>query len=135
MSNHNPEESGMGNVLSLDGIVWIDSERMGGQPCFYGTRVPIKILFDYIEGGEPLDDFLEGFPDVTREQALAVLEAAKINLLHDLAALKSSSTTIMNWKELVNGLLLKEAESAGFEILLTGDTNINYQQNITGRSI
>ena len=41
----------------------------------------------------------------------------------------------MNWKELVNGLLLKEAESAGFEILLTGDTNINYQQNITGRSI
>jgi uncharacterized protein (DUF433 family) len=86
MSNHNPEESGMGNVLSLDGIVWIDSERMGGQPCFYGTRVPIKILFDYIEGGEPLDDFLEGFPDVTREQALAVLEAAKINLLHDLAA-------------------------------------------------
>jgi predicted nuclease of predicted toxin-antitoxin system len=41
----------------------------------------------------------------------------------------------MNWKELVNGLLLKEAETAGFEILLTGDTNINYQQNITGRSI
>jgi uncharacterized protein (DUF433 family) len=86
MSNHNPEESGIGNVQSLDGVVWIDSERMGGQPCFYGTRVPIKILFDYIEGGEPLDEFLEGFPDVTREQALAVLEAAKINLLHDLAA-------------------------------------------------
>jgi hypothetical protein len=41
----------------------------------------------------------------------------------------------MNWKELVNGLLLKEAVTAGFEILLTGDTNIYYQQNITGRSI
>jgi uncharacterized protein (DUF433 family) len=86
MSNHGPEESGIGNVQSLDGVVWINSERMSGQPCFYGTRVPIKILFDYIEGGEPLDEFLEGFPDVTREQALAVLEAAKINLLHDLAA-------------------------------------------------
>ena len=71
---------------SLDGVVWIDPERMGGQPCFYGTRVLIKILFDYIEGGEPLDEFLEGFPDVTREQALAVLEAAKTNLLDDLAA-------------------------------------------------
>ena len=86
MSDPNPEESGMSNVLSLDGVVWISSERMDGQPCFYGTRVPIKILFDYIEGGEPLDEFLEGFPDVSREQALAVLEAAKINLLHDLAA-------------------------------------------------
>jgi uncharacterized protein (DUF433 family) len=86
MSDYSPEESGIGNVLSLDGVVWIISERMDGQPRFYGTRVPIKILFDYIEGGEPLNEFLEGFPDVTREQALAVLEAAKINLLHDLAA-------------------------------------------------
>jgi uncharacterized protein (DUF433 family) len=86
MSNQTPGESGMGNIPALNGVVWINAERMDGQPCFYGTRVPIKILFDYIEGGEPLDEFLEGFPDVTREQALAVLEAAKMNLLHDLAA-------------------------------------------------
>lgn len=86
MSDAIPQESGTANLLSLESVVWIDPERMGGQPCFHGTRVPIKILFDYIEGGEPLDEFLEGFPDVTREQALAVLEAAKTNLLHDLAA-------------------------------------------------
>jgi uncharacterized protein (DUF433 family) len=86
MSDAIPQETGTDNLQSLEKIVWIDPERMGGQPCFYGTRVPIKILFDYLEGGEPLDEFLEGFPDVTREQALAVLEAAKTNLLHDLAA-------------------------------------------------
>jgi len=86
MSNTNAQETSADNILSLKDIVWTDPERMGGQPCFYGTRVPLKILFDYIEGGEPLDDFLEGFPDVTREQALAVLEAAKNNLLQVLAA-------------------------------------------------
>lgn len=86
MPDTTAQETGTVNILSLGGVVWVDPERMGGQPCFYGTRVPIKILFDYIEGGEPLDEFLEGFPDVTREQALAVLEAAKTNLLHDLAA-------------------------------------------------
>jgi uncharacterized protein (DUF433 family) len=69
---------------ALEGIVWTDSERMGGQPCFYGTRVPVRILFDYIEGGDLLEEFLEGFPPVTREQAVAVLEAAKAHLLQEL---------------------------------------------------
>ncbi len=86
MSDVIPQETGAFELLSIKKVVWIDPERMGGQPCFYGTRVSIKILFDYIEDGEPLDEFLEGFPDVSREQALAVLEAAKNNLLHDLAA-------------------------------------------------
>ena len=86
MMNTTSQETATGEITSLDGVVWVDPERMGGQPCFYGTRVPIKILFDYIEGGEPLDEFLEGFPDVTREQALAVLEAAKTHLLHKFAA-------------------------------------------------
>jgi uncharacterized protein (DUF433 family) len=70
-------ESEFKKDLSFEGIVWIDSERVSGTPCFYGTRVPVKHLFDYLEGGESIDDFLEGFDGVTREQVMAVLEAAK----------------------------------------------------------
>ena len=55
----------------------IDPEIMGGTPCFAGTRVPIKNLFDSIEHGNSLDDFLAGFPSVTREQAVQVLEMAR----------------------------------------------------------
>ena len=69
---------------SLFGTIWINRERMSGAPCFYGTRVPIQNLFDYLEGGEPLDDFLDGFPGVTREQAIAVLELARSGLLAEL---------------------------------------------------
>ncbi len=60
----------------LFGLVWINPERMSGAPCFSGTRVPIKSLFDYIEGGEPLDEFLEDFEGVSLEQAEAVLALA-----------------------------------------------------------
>jgi uncharacterized protein (DUF433 family) len=45
---------------------------MSGAPCFYGTRVPVKTLFDYLEGGQTLDDFLDGFPGGSREQAVAI---------------------------------------------------------------
>jgi uncharacterized protein (DUF433 family) len=69
---------------SLFGLIWINPERVSGAPCFYGTRVPIKNLFDYIEGGHTLNDFLEGFPGVTREQAIAVLELAQSGLLAEL---------------------------------------------------
>lgn len=62
----------------LSSIIWTDPERMGGQPCFYGTRVPVKILFDYIEGGESIEDFLTGFPSVTRDQAEAVIDAGSL---------------------------------------------------------
>ena len=51
---------------------------------FYATRVPLKNLFDYVEGGHTLDDFLEGFPGVTREQVIAVLELAHSGLLAEL---------------------------------------------------
>jgi uncharacterized protein (DUF433 family) len=62
----------------LFGIVWVNRERVSGAPCFAGTRVPIKNLFDYIEAGEPLDEFLEGFPGVSREQAITVLTMPRI---------------------------------------------------------
>ena len=51
-----------------------DPEILGGTPVFVGTRVPVKALLDYLEGGHRLDDFLDDFPSVTREQVVAVLE-------------------------------------------------------------
>ena len=62
-------------------IVWVDPDRLGGMPCFKGTRVPIQSLIDHIEGNSTLDQFLEGFPSVSREQAIQFIELAKDNLL------------------------------------------------------
>jgi uncharacterized protein (DUF433 family) len=58
-------------------IVNRDPEIMGGEPVFAGTRVPIKNLTDYLEGGDTLDTFLDHFPSVSRAQAVAFLEAAR----------------------------------------------------------
>ncbi|MEK7250786.1 MAG: DUF433 domain-containing protein [Bacteroidota bacterium] len=58
-------------------VINIDPEILGGTPVFSGTRVPIETLFDHIEEGVPLDEFLDDFPSVTKEQALAVLEIAE----------------------------------------------------------
>jgi uncharacterized protein (DUF433 family) len=62
-------------------LIESDPEKLGGTPVFYGTRVPIQNLFDCLETGESLDQFLDQFPTVTREQALAVLEESKERLL------------------------------------------------------
>lgn len=58
---------------------------MSGTPCFAGTRVPVKTIFDYLEGGETLDEFLDDFPTVTRETAIAFLEEAKAHMLTSAA--------------------------------------------------
>ena len=55
-------------------VVHSDPDILGGTPVFVGTRVPVKSLYDYLEAGDSLDEFLEGFPSVTREQAVAALE-------------------------------------------------------------
>ena len=55
-------------------VVHSDPEILGGTPVFVGTRVPVKALLDYLEGGHRLEDFLDDFPTVTREQAVAALE-------------------------------------------------------------
>jgi uncharacterized protein (DUF433 family) len=62
------------------GAINIDPETMGGTPVFTGTRVPIQSLFDYIETGETLDEFLENFPTVKKEYAIEVLQMAKKTL-------------------------------------------------------
>ena len=60
-----------------------DPEIMSGALCFKGTRVPVQNLFDYLEGTSSLEDFLEDFPSISREAAVAVLEAAKARLFVD----------------------------------------------------
>lgn len=69
-------------------LVEVDPEKMSGTPVFMGTRVPINHLFEYLEGGETLDEFLRQFPSVTRDQALGVLELSKESLLshHEVVA-------------------------------------------------
>ena len=62
-------------------IAHSDPEILGGTPVFIGTRVPIQSLFDYLEGGETLDEFLRQFPSVKRDQAIAVLDLARTTLL------------------------------------------------------
>ena len=64
----------------LYGQISIDPEVMSGAPVFAGTRVPVQNLFDYIEGGEDLSEFLDDFPSVSKEVALAVLEMARKSL-------------------------------------------------------
>ena len=61
----------------LKHLISVDPQVQGGMPVFAGTRVPVKNLFDYLEGGDSLDQFLDDFPSVKREVAVAVLEQAR----------------------------------------------------------
>lgn len=71
----------------LFGVVWMNPARVSGAACFFGTRVPVQNLFDSLAAGESLDDFLDGFEGVSREQAVAVLTLAGKRLLRELEAL------------------------------------------------
>jgi uncharacterized protein (DUF433 family) len=62
-------------------IISRSPDIMSGAAVFHGTRVPVQTLLDYLEGGESIDDFLEGFPSVTREQVIAFLEEARDRLV------------------------------------------------------
>ena len=61
----------------MNRVVTISPEIQSGEPVFSGTRVPIKNLFDYLKGGDTIDEFLEGFPSVSREQVLELLNLAE----------------------------------------------------------
>lgn len=85
-----PRESGVSSCRRIRGGLFVnqdqpavhsDPEIMGGTPVFMGTRVPFQTLLDYLEAGQPLAEFLDDFPTVTREQAIAALEQAKEALL------------------------------------------------------
>jgi uncharacterized protein (DUF433 family) len=60
-----------------DPLILVSPDVLDGAPVFNGTRVPVQVLFDYLEEGDTLDSFLEGYPGVTREHAIAVLEYAR----------------------------------------------------------
>ena len=68
-------------MTRLNEIVHSDPDILGGTPVFVGTRVPVQSLFDYLEGGETLDEFLHQFPSVGRDQAIAALGLARATLL------------------------------------------------------
>jgi len=62
-------------------LISCSPDIMGGTPVFYGTRVPLQTLLDYLEAGETIDEFLEGFPTVKRDQVVAFLEEAKARMV------------------------------------------------------
>jgi uncharacterized protein (DUF433 family) len=68
----------------VEGVIWIHPDRLSGVPCFARTRVPIQNLFDYLESGASLEEFLIGFPPITRNQAIKVLELARTGLFDSL---------------------------------------------------
>lgn len=68
-------------AMTKEQLINRDPDILGGTPVFRGTRVPIKTLFDHLETGETLDAFLDGFPSVKREQALAILALSEETLL------------------------------------------------------
>ncbi len=69
----------------MSSVVKIDPDIMSGAPCFAGTRVPIQNLIDYLEGGDSIEEFLDGFPTVSREQVIAFLEEAKDRMVASVA--------------------------------------------------
>jgi uncharacterized protein (DUF433 family) len=64
-------------MATMSSVVDVNPEILSGTPVFVGTRVPVQTLIDYLEGGDRLDDFLQDFPTVSREQAVAALELAR----------------------------------------------------------
>jgi uncharacterized protein (DUF433 family) len=71
-------------MIPADAVIVKDKKILGGTPVFRGTRVPFQALLDYLEGGQSLEEFLDDFPTVTRETAVAALELAKTSLVSQL---------------------------------------------------
>jgi len=70
--------------MNSSSVVTCSPAVLGGTPVFAGTRVPVEALIDYLEGGDTIDAFLEGFPSVTREQVITFLEETKARVLADV---------------------------------------------------
>ena len=68
-------------LLRMSNVVSQDPQILGGKPVFTGTRVPVKSLFDHLEAGDSIEQFLKGFPSVKREQVIALLEEAREHVL------------------------------------------------------
>lgn len=73
-------------MSTVSSVVEVNPDVLNGTPVFVGTRVPVQTLIDYLEAGDRLDDFLEDFPTVSREQAVAALELAREGLRPNASA-------------------------------------------------
>ena len=71
-------------ATASENVIIKNSNILGGEPVFRGTRVPFKVLIDYLEGGDTLDQFLEEYPSVSRELAIAAIEEARLSLVAQL---------------------------------------------------
>jgi uncharacterized protein (DUF433 family) len=80
-----PRGYGCNLIYMKQPVISCSPEVMGGTAVFYGTRVPVQTLLDYLEAGDTIDEFLEGFPSVTREQVIAFLEEAKDRLIETVS--------------------------------------------------
>jgi uncharacterized protein (DUF433 family) len=130
-------------------------ERVSGAWVFKGTRVPVRALFENLESGARVEDFLDWFPGVSREQVSAVLRYAEESLaaawnIRQMRILFDQGTPVplrrhlpehpvftafeLGWSSLSNGDLLAAAEGK-FELLITTDQNLRYQQNLKQRSL
>ncbi|HSE57764.1 MAG TPA: DUF433 domain-containing protein [Nitrospiraceae bacterium] len=76
-----PSLSSLAMATPKPPLITSSPDILGGTPVFAGTRVPVQTLIEYLEGGETIDDFLQGFPTVTRDQVIAFLEEAKTRML------------------------------------------------------
>ncbi len=72
-------------MLQMSLVMSASPDVMGGTPVFAGTRVPIQTLLDYLKAGESINDFLDGFPSVSKDQVITLLEAAEKQLIHSMA--------------------------------------------------
>ena len=133
-------------------VVSRSRDIMGGAAVFAGTRVPVQTLLDYLEAGESIDEFLAGFPSVTRQQAIAFLEQAKDRtrqirlvkvlldecidwrLSRDIVGHEVRTAHQMGWTTIKNGELLVLA-SEHFDVFVTVDRNLSFQQNLGTFSI
>lgn len=68
-------------AIAKQSLITSTPDILGGTPVFRGTRVPVQTLIEYLEGGQTIDEFLDGFPTVSREQVIAFLEEAKVRML------------------------------------------------------
>ncbi len=117
----------MGNN-SHKNLIEGNPEKLGGTPVFRGTRVPIKNLFDYLEGGDSLEVFLSDFPTVTREQAVGVLELFKENFSQNMRLLLDECVPKRLKRHLLGHVTLTINE-AGLEGLENGKLLIEASKN------
>lgn len=129
-----------------------DPARVDGAWVFRGTRVPVAALFENLEDGAQVQDFVDWFPGVSLAQVRAVLvhatrspEAASVRVLFDqgvpaplarlLGQYEVTTAFQMGWSVLSNGDLLAQAEAPGFDVLIATDQNLRNQQDLRGRHL